>query len=74
MVLHSMAALVQENLEKALGLLADYSEAGFNEVQDLEAQVDHYEDKIGLRICIDVFFILPFRSAKTVLRRYRRVF
>ena len=47
MVLHSMAALVQENLEKALGLLADYSEAGFNEVQDLEAQVDHYEDKIG---------------------------
>lgn len=46
-VVCSMAAHVLENLEKALALLRDYSEEGFNEVQDLEEQVDHYEDKIG---------------------------
>ena len=46
-VLFSMAAHVQENLEKALALLADYSEEGFVEVQNLEDRIDHYEDRIG---------------------------
>ena len=32
---------------KAMDLLDSYSEAGFQEVQDLEETVDHYEDKIG---------------------------
>ena len=46
-VVYSMAAHVRENLEKAVALLHDYTEDGFNEVQDLEEKVDHYEDKIG---------------------------
>ncbi|MBQ9661586.1 MAG: Na/Pi cotransporter family protein [Oscillospiraceae bacterium] len=46
-VVCSMAAHVQENLEKALALLPRYTEEGFAEVQDLEEKVDHYEDRIG---------------------------
>ncbi|MBR4473258.1 MAG: Na/Pi cotransporter family protein [Oscillospiraceae bacterium] len=46
-VVFSMAAYVQGNLDKALSLLHEYSEEGFQEVQDLEETVDHYEDKIG---------------------------
>ena len=46
-VLYSMAAHVWGNLDKAFSLLHDYSEDGFNAVQELEETVDHYEDKIG---------------------------
>lgn len=46
-VVYSMAAHVRENLEKAIALLTSYSEEAFQEVQDLEEMVDHYEDKIG---------------------------
>ena len=46
-VVYSMAAHVRENLDKALSLLHGYSEEGFQEVQELEETVDHYEDKIG---------------------------
>ena len=46
-VVFSMAAHVLANLEKAVELLQDYSEEGFQEVQDLEETVDHYEDRIG---------------------------
>ena len=46
-VVYSMAAHVRENLEKAVALLSDYSEEGFDEVQQLEETIDHYEDKIG---------------------------
>ena len=46
-VVYSMAAHVRENLEKAIALLTTYSEEAFQEVQDLEEMVDHYEDKIG---------------------------
>ena len=46
-VLYYMAANVRENLMKAMALLDSYSEEGFQDVQDLEETVDHYEDKIG---------------------------
>ena len=46
-VLYYMAANVRENLAKAMDLLDSYSEEGFEEVQQLEETVDHYEDKIG---------------------------
>ena len=46
-VVCSMAAHTQANLEKAVLLLDNYSEEGFQEVQELEETVDRYEDKIG---------------------------
>ena len=46
-VLYYMAANVRENLAKAMDLLDSFSEEGFEEVQQLEETVDHYEDKIG---------------------------
>ncbi len=46
-VLYSMAAHVWGNLDQAFSLLHDYSEDGFNAVQELEETVDRYEDKIG---------------------------
>lgn len=46
-VLYYMAANVRENLMKATDLLDNYTEEGFQEVQDLEETVDHYEDKLG---------------------------
>ena len=46
-VVFSMAAYVQGNLDRALGLLHAYSDEGFQEVQELEETVDHYEDRIG---------------------------
>ena len=46
-VVFSMAAYVQGNLDRALSLLHEYSEEGFREVQELEETVDHYEDRIG---------------------------
>jgi phosphate:Na+ symporter len=46
-VVCSMAAHTQANLEVAVGLLHEYSEEGFQEVQELENTVDRYEDKIG---------------------------
>ncbi|MBQ3755806.1 MAG: Na/Pi cotransporter family protein [Oscillospiraceae bacterium] len=46
-VVCSMAAHTQANLEVAVELLHDYSEEGFREVQELEDTVDRYEDKIG---------------------------
>ncbi len=46
-VVYYMAANVHENLMKATLLLDNYSEEGFQEVQDLEETVDRYEDKIG---------------------------
>ncbi len=46
-VVFSMAAYVQGNVDRALSLLHEYSEKGFQEVQELEETVDHYEDRIG---------------------------
>ena len=46
-VVCSMAATTQANLEQALDLLHNYNEEGFQSIQELEETVDHYEDKIG---------------------------
>ena len=49
-VLASMAAMVQENIRDALALLRDYSDEGFDHVQDTEELVDRYEDMLGTYI------------------------
>ncbi len=46
-VVRSMAECVRDNLRKALALLRDYSDEGFQAVQDEEEMVDQYEDKLG---------------------------
>ena len=46
-VVSSMAGYVRENLHKAVDLLTDYSERGFEEVEELEELADQYEDKLG---------------------------
>ena len=46
-VVSSMAAHTQANLEEAVALLHEYSNEGYDAVQKLEDTVDHYEDKIG---------------------------
>jgi len=45
--MNRMADLSRRGLETAIALLYDYSEKGFQEVQNLENLVDRYEDKIG---------------------------
>lgn len=47
MVLGSMAHKAQENLLASFDLLAHYSDAGFQAIQDRESAVDRYEDKLG---------------------------
>ena len=47
MAVCSMAAHVRENLEKAILLIHQYSDEGFQAVQTLEETVDRYEDRIG---------------------------
>lgn len=47
MVTGKMAELVKKNLDVALELLDEYSEAKAEEVSELEEQVDHYEDVLG---------------------------
>lgn len=46
-VLKVMANKANQNLHRAIGLLAEYSEDGFNKVQKTEDIVDRYEDKLG---------------------------
>lgn len=45
--IRSMALTAEENLRCAIGLLSNYSEDGFREVQEMEAKVDKYEDTLG---------------------------
>ena len=47
LTINKMAALTRRSMEAAIGLLNDYSEKGYAEVQGLEGIVDRYEDKIG---------------------------
>ena len=49
-VSNSMAKHVQANITDALALLHDYSDAGFDRIQDTEELVDQYEDKLGTYI------------------------
>ncbi len=46
-VINSMARKAQLNLEDAFGLLAYYSDEGYQRVVELEDEVDRYEDKLG---------------------------
>ena len=46
-VLGVMAHKANKNLNRAIGLLSEYSEEKFNKVQRTEDVVDNYEDKLG---------------------------
>lgn len=45
--MNKMAELTQRSMVMAIGLLDSYMEKGIQEVRNLEAVVDRYEDKIG---------------------------
>ena len=47
MTIDKMAELSHQSMEDAIGLLNNYSEKVFLEVESLESIVDRYEDKIG---------------------------
>ena len=47
LAIHSMAKRAQENLTAAFALLNHYTREGFQAVQDMEAAVDKYEDRLG---------------------------
>ena len=50
MVLRSMAGWARKNLEDAFNLLKEYSEEGYQEVEEVETLVDQYEDQLGTYI------------------------
>ena len=47
LTINKMAELTQQSMSAAIGLLSEYSDKGYAEVQSLEGIVDRYEDKIG---------------------------
>jgi len=47
LTMNKMAELTRESMNLAMGLLTEYDEKIFQEVQNLEGIVDRYEDKIG---------------------------
>ncbi len=47
LTINKMAELTQKSMNIAIGLLNEYSEKDFAEVENLEGIVDRYEDKIG---------------------------
>ena len=47
LTMNKMAELTRESMNLAMGLLTEYDEKTFQEVQNLEGIVDRYEDKIG---------------------------
>lgn len=47
MVASKMADLVSKNFDAAMELLENYSEQKAEEIAEMEAQVDHYEDVLG---------------------------
>jgi len=47
LTINKMAELARQSMNIALGLLDEYTEKGFAEVESLEGIVDRYEDKIG---------------------------
>ena len=47
LTINKMAELTQKSMNIAIGMLSDYSEKDFAEVESLEGIVDRYEDKIG---------------------------
>ena len=49
-VLNSMAEWTRKNLVDAFGLLQEYTDEGFEEVEKVETLVDQYEDNLGAYI------------------------
>ena len=47
LVTNSMAQKAQENLLDAVALRSEYSDKGFDRVEELESVIDRYEDKLG---------------------------
>ncbi len=47
LTINAMAELSRKALEKSFVLLRGYTQAGFEEVRDLESEVDRYEDVLG---------------------------
>ena len=47
LTINKMAELTQKSMNIAIGMLSNYSEKDFAEVESLEGIVDRYEDKIG---------------------------
>ena len=47
LVTNSMALRAQENLTDALALRTNYSDKGFDRVEEMESVIDRYEDKLG---------------------------
>ena len=45
--LGAMAAKAKENLNRSIDLIHDYSESGFELVQEKESIIDRYEDRLG---------------------------
>ena len=47
LTINNMAKKAEENLTAAFALLTDYSDKGYEEVQEMESEVDRYEDGLG---------------------------
>ena len=47
LTINSMAELARDNLIDAMNLFTNYSDEGFEQVKNMESQVDRYEDKLG---------------------------
>ncbi len=47
LTINKMAELTQQSMNIAIGMLTEYSEKDYAEVENLEGIVDRYEDKIG---------------------------
>jgi len=47
LTINKMAEITEKSIFNALALFEEYSEKGFQEIQNLESVVDRYEDKIG---------------------------
>ena len=47
LTINDMAACAKDSLGEAVGLLIQYSDAGFAKTQELEADADRYEDALG---------------------------
>ncbi len=47
LTINEMAVLARRSVESALGLMWDYSDSRFKQVEDMESKADRYEDVLG---------------------------
>lgn len=47
LTINNMAEKAQENFDEAVAILGNYTDAGYQNVVDLESEVDRYEDLLG---------------------------